>query len=76
MLCFSFMWQICGYVPQTLGTNKEITLLAAKLTSTFFMETFIHSKEKVGCETSVICGRRGDKNASEIFKKQKFRVNM
>lgn len=44
---FSFMWQICGYIPQTLFTMQpEITELSAELSTSFFMETFIHAKEK------------------------------
>ncbi|KAJ8674345.1 hypothetical protein QAD02_005607 [Eretmocerus hayati] len=44
---FSFMWQICGYIPQLLlSTNPEMTELSAQLSSSFFLETFIHAKEK------------------------------
>ncbi|XP_039283222.1 ubiquitin carboxyl-terminal hydrolase 34 isoform X3 [Nilaparvata lugens] len=43
---FQFMWQICGYIPQTLTNCEEVTQMAAQLTTTFFMETFIHAKEK------------------------------
>lgn len=42
------MWQICGHVPQTLITEQpDITCLAAQLSTSFFIETFIHAKEKV-----------------------------
>ncbi|XP_012254828.2 ubiquitin carboxyl-terminal hydrolase 34 [Athalia rosae] len=44
---FSFMWQICGYIPQTLlSMQPDITEMSAELTTSFFMETFIHAKEK------------------------------
>jgi ubiquitin carboxyl-terminal hydrolase 34 len=44
---FSFMWQICSYIPQTLmNAQPEITELSADLSASFFMETFIHAKEK------------------------------
>lgn len=41
------MWQICGYIPQTLDNPQEVTEMAAQLSTTFFIETFIHAKEKV-----------------------------
>lgn len=41
------MWQICGYVPQTLDNPQEMIEMAAQLSTTFFIETFIHAKEKV-----------------------------
>ncbi len=40
------MWQACGYIPQSLMAQEDVTLLAAKLSVTFFLETFIHAKEK------------------------------
>lgn len=44
---FNFMWQICGYIPQTiLPIEPNITQKAAQLSTTFFIETFIHAKEK------------------------------
>ncbi|XP_052133303.1 ubiquitin carboxyl-terminal hydrolase puf isoform X2 [Frankliniella occidentalis] len=44
---FNFMWQICGYIPQTLlSLQPDITEMAAQLSTTFFLETFIHAKEK------------------------------
>ncbi|XP_065207082.1 ubiquitin carboxyl-terminal hydrolase puf isoform X2 [Planococcus citri] len=43
---FQFLWQICGFIPQTLENPQEMTEMAAQLTTTFFLETFIHSKEK------------------------------
>ncbi|XP_046627893.1 ubiquitin carboxyl-terminal hydrolase 34 [Neodiprion virginianus] len=44
---FSFMWQICGYIPQTLlSMQPDITEMSAELSTSFFMETFIHAKEK------------------------------
>ncbi|XP_034239169.1 ubiquitin carboxyl-terminal hydrolase puf isoform X4 [Thrips palmi] len=44
---FNFMWQICGYIPQTLiSLQSDITEMAAQLSTTFFLETFIHAKEK------------------------------
>ncbi|XP_066257421.1 ubiquitin carboxyl-terminal hydrolase puf [Euwallacea similis] len=44
---FNFMWQICGYIPQTiLPIEPNITQKAAQLSTSFFIETFIHAKEK------------------------------
>lgn len=44
---FGFMWQICGYIPQTLlSVQPDITEMSAELSTSFFMETFIHAKEK------------------------------
>nr|XP_023025188.1 ubiquitin carboxyl-terminal hydrolase puf [Leptinotarsa decemlineata] len=44
---FNFMWQICGYIPQTLPPiEPNVTQKAAQLSTTFFIETFIHAKEK------------------------------
>ncbi|CAH0550563.1 unnamed protein product [Brassicogethes aeneus] len=44
---FNFMWQICGYIPQTILPNQsDVTQKAAQLSTSFFIETFIHAKEK------------------------------
>ncbi|KAL0270091.1 UNVERIFIED_CONTAM: hypothetical protein PYX00_007611 [Menopon gallinae] len=44
---FNFMWQICGHIPQTLVSQScDITELAAELSTSFFLETYIHAKEK------------------------------
>uniref|UniRef100_A0A1A9ZZN0 ubiquitinyl hydrolase 1 n=1 Tax=Glossina pallidipes TaxID=7398 RepID=A0A1A9ZZN0_GLOPL len=43
---FNFMWQICGHIPQTLIAQQDVTCIAAKLSVSFFIETFIHAKEK------------------------------
>nr|CAD7454071.1 unnamed protein product [Timema tahoe] len=44
---FNFMWQVCGYIPQTLlSQDPDITEMAAQLSTSFFIETFIHAKEK------------------------------
>ncbi|CAD6995071.1 unnamed protein product [Ceratitis capitata] len=43
---FNFMWQICGHIPQTLLAHTDVTCMAAKLSVSFFIETFIHAKEK------------------------------
>ncbi|KAG1678108.1 Ubiquitin carboxyl-terminal hydrolase 34 [Nymphon striatum] len=43
---FNFMWQICGIIPQTLTKHPEITLMSAKLSTSFVLETLIHAKEK------------------------------
>ncbi|XP_055847912.1 ubiquitin carboxyl-terminal hydrolase puf isoform X2 [Episyrphus balteatus] len=43
---FNFMWQICGHIPQTLLMQNDVTCMAAKLSVSFFIETFIHAKEK------------------------------
>lgn len=44
---YRFMSQICGKVPQTLDNIQEMIEMAAQLSTTFFIETFIHAKEKV-----------------------------
>lgn len=44
---FSFMWQICGSIPQSLLHKTDVTCIAAQLSVSFFIETFIHAKEKV-----------------------------
>ena len=48
------MWQMVSYIPTTLAFNLEsdsangdITLLSAKMATSFFLESFIHSKEKL-----------------------------
>lgn len=42
------MGQMCSSVPQSLLTLRpEITEVAARLSTSFFIETFIHAKEKV-----------------------------
>ena len=42
------MWQICGYIPQTLlSFGQDFTEISAQLSTSFFIETFIHAKEKV-----------------------------
>ncbi|XP_066282190.1 ubiquitin carboxyl-terminal hydrolase 34-like isoform X3 [Branchiostoma lanceolatum] len=44
---FNFMWQMCSYIPTTLpDPSREVSLLSAKLTASFVLETLIHSKEK------------------------------
>lgn len=42
------MWQMVGYIPTTLRerTDEDITLISAKLATSFFLESFIHAKEK------------------------------
>lgn len=42
-----FMWQICAFIPQSLEDSVELAELATKLTSAFFLETYIHAKERV-----------------------------
>jgi ubiquitin carboxyl-terminal hydrolase 34 len=46
---FNFMWQMVSHVPNTLNpkSSEDITLLAAKLSTSFFLESFIHAKEKL-----------------------------
>ena len=54
---FNFMWQMVGHIPTTLigaGPSSrqqdhggDITLLSAKLATSFFLESFIHAKEKL-----------------------------
>ena len=46
------MWQMCGYLPTTLPKldnekSERLSLMTAKLTASFVLETLIHSKEKV-----------------------------
>ena len=44
------MWQMVSYVPTTLSQRSEeedITLLTAKLATSFFLDSFIHAKEKL-----------------------------
>lgn len=45
---FGFMWQICGYIPTTLpkDPDTQVSLKAAQLSTSFVLETLIHSKEK------------------------------
>ncbi|XP_075983253.1 ubiquitinyl hydrolase 1 puf [Anticarsia gemmatalis] len=44
---FTFMGQMCSSVPQSLLTLRpEVTEVAARLSTSFFIETFIHAKEK------------------------------
>lgn len=44
---FNFMSHVCGQIPHSLVPNQEdVMLLAAKLSVTFFLETYIHAKEK------------------------------
>jgi len=46
----SFMWQMCSYIPTTLSRSDpehHVSVMAAKLSASFILETFIHSKEKV-----------------------------
>ena len=60
---FNFMWQMVSYIPNTLNPEsataasgpctmattgqEDITLLAVKLATSFFLESFIHAKEKL-----------------------------
>lgn len=46
MTFYSFMSQVCCQIPVTLHGQEQVMILAAKLSSTFFLETFIHAKEK------------------------------
>lgn len=43
------MWQMVSYIPTTLNQRSEedITLLSAKLATSFFLDSFIHAKEKL-----------------------------
>ncbi|XP_064464002.1 ubiquitin carboxyl-terminal hydrolase 34-like isoform X1 [Ornithodoros turicata] len=43
---FNFLYQICGCIPQTFPSSDDITLLSAKLGTSFVLETLIHAKEK------------------------------
>ena len=52
------MWQICGHVPQSLMSLNDITFRAAQLSVSFFMETFIHAKEKVSDDDAKLVGVR------------------
>ncbi|XP_041468588.1 ubiquitin carboxyl-terminal hydrolase 34-like isoform X2 [Lytechinus variegatus] len=42
----NFMWQVCNFLPATLPNPQEVQLIASKLTTSFMLETLIHSKEK------------------------------
>ena len=49
---FNFMWQMVQYLPTTLnkdndGAADDITIMSARLATSFFLETFIHAKEKL-----------------------------
>ena len=49
---FNFMWQMVQFLPTTLskdgdGCVDNITLMSARLATSFFLETFIHAKEKL-----------------------------
>ena len=49
---FNFMWQMVQFLPTTLsketdGAADDITLMSARLATSFFLETFIHAKEKL-----------------------------
>jgi len=48
---FNFMWQMVGYLPTTINKEQnqsfDMTLYSAQLATTFFLETFIHAKEKL-----------------------------
>nr|KAG5696977.1 hypothetical protein BaRGS_008439 [Batillaria attramentaria] len=46
--CFRFMWQVCGYIPTQLPKDdpSTVALKAAQLSTSFVLETLIHSKEK------------------------------
>ncbi|XP_059475180.1 ubiquitin carboxyl-terminal hydrolase 34 [Neocloeon triangulifer] len=43
---FNFMWQMCSYVPQSLAAGAVADEQLARLTTSFFLETFVHAKEK------------------------------
>ncbi|XP_050545386.1 ubiquitin carboxyl-terminal hydrolase 34 [Daktulosphaira vitifoliae] len=43
---FQFMWQICAFIPHSLEDTEELSELATKLTAAFFLETYIHAKER------------------------------
>lgn len=59
------MWQICGYIPQTImPIQPNITQRAAQLSTSFFIETFIHAKEKVNLFPSSSIIKTND---SDIF---------
>jgi len=51
------MWQMAGFIPTTLGEGspEDITLLSAKLATSFFLESFIHAKEKLNIVQWVEC---------------------
>jgi ubiquitin carboxyl-terminal hydrolase 34 len=59
VVCFpsSFMWQMVGFIPTSLneGSEEDITLLSAKLATSFFLESFIHAKEKLNIVQWVEC---------------------
>lgn len=51
------MWQICGHIPQTLISETDVTCMAAQLSVSFFIETFIHAKEKVKIKQDIQFGK-------------------
>lgn len=68
---FTFMGQMCSTVSQSLLTNQtEVTETAARLATSFFIETFIHAKEKPTMVTWVELVTKqfnSSTNASEWF---------
>lgn len=56
------MWQICGHIPQSLLLKTDVTCNATRLAVSFFIETFIHAKEKV----RRVCGRFPERTYSLI----------
>jgi len=58
VLAYSFMWQMCSYTPTTLPRSdpeQRVSVMAAKLSASFILETLIHSKEKVCWKISDNC---------------------
>lgn len=43
---FTFMWQVCGFISQSLPNVDNILLLNTQLATSFVLETLIHSREK------------------------------
>ena len=57
-VCFSFMMQICSYIPTTLPKTDPlmVPLKSSQLSTSFVLETFIHAKEKVTYNITHSCG--------------------
>lgn len=61
------MWQICGSIPQSLLHKTDVTCIAAQLSVSFFIETFIHAKEKVFSSNDFYIDFNENRAKIEIF---------
>lgn len=44
---FNFIWLLCSSLPPTLPDSQEVILSNIKLSTSFLLETLVHSKEKL-----------------------------